>query len=527
MTRAQDELEHCLRQLASGKYTDAYSGMNLLLHIDRPYEVTRDGLVFNPGTKQRVFIPVRRAFERRRLAELVERYKGLGDHDRKSAVKHRFTEFLDDRKKSNLGKYFTPAHLVETVHSLVRPYLKHDSIVLDPAAGCGAFLEPFSDHKVIGADIDPSLVHLLSALGFKGMRCDNSLLNVSRRKYGLSSSDHLAVVGNPPYNDVTSRNKKFGKKAKDKIEIHTDPDLACRDYGLSFLRALNKLKADVIGMLHPLSFLIKESNFRRLTAGPEEASLFSEDRPFAENYTLKKGIIFSSAEFSDTSRTPFPILAALYLRSDTGMTYEDVRRFSFDILNEDTKFCLETIETIDDGGFIRKYPPAGPDKNKRSDMGLYMYNFRDINSLLSGANLTEKEDFEAHVTIHENTFYQYAYLNSFKRYFEKDFRFGNLSPIVERRALESDEALRDAFVIDTILSNQRFAVFDFKNPRSWVRRKKVSEAFRRKRDHFRKSGPNVYAWFFEGAALEPVSSPRALKEFLREYFCSLKRKMLA
>lgn len=40
-----------------------------------------------------------------------------------------------------------------------------------------------------------------------------------------------------------------------------DEDLFDRDLGVSFLKSYNKLKADVICILHLLSYLIKKTNF--------------------------------------------------------------------------------------------------------------------------------------------------------------------------------------------------------------------------------------------------------------------------
>jgi len=103
------------------------------------------------------------------------------------------------------------------------------------------------------------------------------------------------------------------------------------------------------------------------------------------------------------------------------------------------------------------------------------HNIRDINSLTTIGYLTEKEDFDRYITINYGDLYKYAYLNCVRRYFEKDFKFGNLSPIVERHELENDEFLRDAFIIDTIINNQKLSVFDVKNRSSIIYAKKLAE----------------------------------------------------
>ena len=122
------------------------------------------------------------------------------------------------------------------------------------------------------------------------------------------------MIGNPPYNDITS---EF--RSGEKGENICDEDLRDRDLGVSFLRSYNKLKADMVCILHPLSYLIKEANFKRL-------------REFRENYKLTKAEIFSSALFSGTGFGKFPIIVALYERNISGMDFNYIRGFGFNIL---------------------------------------------------------------------------------------------------------------------------------------------------------------------------------------------------
>ena len=53
--------------------------------------------------------------------------------------KHFSTADLPDNLKSNLGKYYTPPHLVNLIKKLVSPYVRPNSVIMDLAAGCGAF----------------------------------------------------------------------------------------------------------------------------------------------------------------------------------------------------------------------------------------------------------------------------------------------------------------------------------------------------------------------------------------------------
>lgn len=421
-------------------------------------------------------------------------------------LKHEYSTSLPDQEKSNTGKYYTPAVLVDLVRELVRPHLTSASKVIDPAAGYGAFLDHFESHEVIAADIDPSSQEVLNSLGFRAVFCDNSLKNVSRAKYGLSDRDHLVVVGNPPYNDVTSLNKKYGPNSKQKLEIEMDEDIRSQDYGISFLRAFDKLEADVVCVLHPFAYLLKRNNFSKLKA-------------FPRHYRLADAVIFSSKEFTDTSKTPFPVVAALYRKDARGMDHAFVREFRFRFLNEKSALILKNIPTSDDDDYIRKYQPPKDEKGIESDIGLYMFNFRDINSLLVRGNLIAKIDYDRHITIHFKELYKYAYLNALRRHFAKDYRFGNLSPIVERDRLENDPFFRDCVMIDTILANQKLPAFDRENKDSILYSRGLLENWNKRKAP--ENAPDIYAMI--RGELEPV----ALRKYLRLYFDDLKSRLLS
>lgn len=67
---------------------------------------------------------------------------------------------------------------------------------MDLACGCGAFLELFDDCHIIGRDIDPQAIEILDLFNFTNIEVDNTLLNVSRSKYGLQDDDDLIIIGN-------------------------------------------------------------------------------------------------------------------------------------------------------------------------------------------------------------------------------------------------------------------------------------------------------------------------------------------
>lgn len=300
---------------------------------------------------------------------------------------------------------------------MIGPYLRsrQKTVVADTAAGYGAFLSGLKG-EVRAADIDADACRQLrNLLPPKSVFNGNSLKGASRSSLNVPDRSRLIVIGNPPYNDTTSEFRS-GRKGKN----DTDPDLKDRDLGISFLRSYDKLRADVVCVLHPLSYLIKPANFARL-------------RAFRENYRIESGLLFSSARFSQTGSAKFPIVAALYVRGE-GMDYDYVRNFPFDRLGERGSFRLANFTTTD--GLINKYPPR-PRENKRSDIGLYYYTFRDINSLKRNSGFMS----EAHpngIVVNLENFYKYAYLHAFKRLFNPPnaWLFGNLSPLADSALLE-------------------------------------------------------------------------------------------
>jgi len=342
-------------------------------------------------------------------------------------------EHLPKNERIQLGSYYTPERLVKLVHEFIKPYLenkKKDVILFDSAGGCGAFLFSIRHHDYRIADCDLNACNFLKQyFEHRKVFHTNSLKEVNRDKYSIPSSAFLIMIGNPPYNDTTSEFKK-GEKGQNIC----DEDLYDRDIGISFLKSYHKLCADVVCVLHPLSYLIKEANFKRL-------------RDFKDNYKLIRGEIFSSELFHGTGTGKFPILVSLYEKNPLGMTFEYVRQFQFDILNSDKKFILSKYSTTD--GYINKYPPRKNDI-KDSSIGLYYYSFRDLNSLKKNASFITKKHPNGIVVTLEN-FYKYAYLYSLKRLFNpKDmWLYGNLSPLVHIEDLEQNKKLYILYAIKT------------------------------------------------------------------------------
>jgi len=346
-------------------------------------------------------------------------------------------EHLPKNARIQLGSYYTPEKLVKLVHEFIKPYLENEKrkcIVFDSAGGCGAFILGLKDYDYRIADSDLEACKFLKQhFNQYNIFYTNSLKNVHRDKYLISHSAFLIMIGNPPYNDTTSefRNGEKGQNI-------CDEDLYDRDIGISFLKSYNKLNADVICVLHPLSYLIKETNFNRLC-------------DFKNNYKLIKGKIFSSDLFQGTGIAKFPILAALYEKNFTGMTFNYIRNFQFDVLHTNKKFILSKYKTTD--GYINKYPPRKNDI-KESPIGLYYYTFRDLNSLKRNTSFMLKKHPNGIVVTLEN-FYKYAYLYSLKVLFNpKDaWLYGNLSPLVNIQDVEENKEL---YILYTIKTNPIF-----------------------------------------------------------------------
>ncbi|MCC6414723.1 MAG: hypothetical protein IT582_02290 [Opitutaceae bacterium] len=336
---------------------------------------------------------------------------------------------LDRDARVKLGAFYTPADLVDRVHALVAPHLARAGgrgVLLDSAAGYGAFLQGRAGALRAGEIDEEAVARLRATLPGDAVFPVNALQSPHRARYGITDDAPLIVVGNPPYNDTTSEFRK-GQKGGGAA----DPDLAERDLGISFLRSYARLRADVVCVLHPLSYLIKRANFARL-------------REFAAAYRLRRGLLFSSARFGQTGGTKFPVVMALYERGEP-MDYDGLRRFEFELLDGPGAFRLDAFTTTD--GLINKYPvrKSGP---QTSDLGLYHYTFRDINSLRRNAGFLAAPHYNG-IVVMRATFHHYAYLHAFKSFFAPAnlWLYGNLSPLVDPAWLEAHRRDLVAFAL--------------------------------------------------------------------------------
>ena len=337
----------------------------------------------------------------------------------------------------NLGSYYTPPEIVDTAWEILAPYVNSQTTVIDSACGYGDFLKDCGQIITIGCDIDETAIDVAKKSNTKTRFFQtNALGNVSRTKFGIPQQSHLIVVGNPPYNDKTSLIRHNIKN----VDFDIDEDLACRDLGISFLRSYNKLEADVICVLHPLSYLIKPTNFRLL-------------KEFTTNYRLIDGLLISSGEFPESAKhTPFPIVLALYQRDTQGMAYNFIRSFRFRIDGK-SDFCLRDFDYI--GNYIDKYPKKkdrptcveGDDQNFEKDAPLFFWTMRDINALKR--NRTFVESYSANtIVIDKQKLDYYAYIDVFKRNLHRlPFYFGNCDVLIDDNLFKQ---YKPCFISDTV-----------------------------------------------------------------------------
>ena len=354
----------------------------------------------------------------------------------------------------NLGSYYTPPEIVDIAWEMIAPYVNPQTTIIDSACGYGDFLKDRGQAITIGCDIDETAISIAKK-NKEEVRFfqTNALCDVSRAKFGVPQQSHLIVVGNPPYNDKTSL---IRHSIKD-VDFDIDEDIASRDLGISFLRSYNKLEADLICVLHPLSYLIKPTNFRLL-------------KEFTANYRLIDGLLISSSEFPESAKhTSFPIVLALYQRDRQGMEYSFIRSFRFRIAGKDNQkraapikpqrgamsiedFCLGDFDYIT--GYVDKYPkkkrPTSVEGNiyhSEKDNPLFFWTMRDINAL--NRNRTFVESYSANtIVIDKRKLDYYAYIDVFKRNLHRlPFYFGNCDILIDDELFKQ---YKSAFISDTV-----------------------------------------------------------------------------
>lgn len=346
---------------------------------------------------------------------------------------------LDYADTINRGAFYTKNRYVDFVWEMINPYIGKKTTVLDNSCGYGNFLDyPFAGKK-IGNDIDTVAINKVKNNTKTAFFNHNALNNVSRKQYHIKDNEQLCIIGNPPYNDRTSilRNDiKFSNVA-------IDEDVKTRDLGMSFLLSYAKLKADFVCVLHPLSYLIKPSNFKLL-------------KKFTAQYQLKQAKIISSAAFDDASKTTqFPIVIAFYKKTPIGTTNKDILNFCWEA--EGKTFKLSDFDDI--SHYIKKYP----NKNQKPKQGdLFFWSMRDINALKRNQTFSKKYSNNAIIVDKKHLDY-YIYTDVFKQFSNHiPYYFGNCNVLIDNDLFKK---YKKYFILEGLSRHthlrQYFATFNF------------------------------------------------------------------
>jgi len=247
---------------------------------------------------------------------------------------------LNHKEKINLGAYYTPKKFINIVWNKIQEFLDSNSVVLDSSCGYGNFFDYNTATQIrkIANDIDKT-AYEITKKNFSDIDIfnKNALKNISREMFKIKENEKVIIIGNPPYNDTTSIIRNGLKENK----LELDSDIKTRDYGMSFLLSYSKLEADIVCVLHPLSYLVKKANFNLL-------------KKFSSKYKLIDGTIIDSKTFKETSKgISFPIVIALYIKDSVGMDYNYIQNFEFKTINNKV-FKLKQFDYI--SNYIRKYP---------------------------------------------------------------------------------------------------------------------------------------------------------------------------
>jgi hypothetical protein len=321
---------------------------------------------------------------------------------------------LTYREVTNLGCFYTPPSFVNKLLSMLERKVNSlaEYTIIDTSCGYGSFFDfeyKTEPKRLIGGDIDNAALNKASERYKKVEYFKiNALVNVSRANYKISENEKLIIVGNPPYNDVTSKVKKSIKQG---YVYEIDRDIKTRDLGISFMLGYSKLNADYVSILHPLSYLIKKANFELL-------------RPFLNKYILLDSVIVNSQDFTETSKgTGFPIMLAVYKRNIIGTSYEMIMGSRYKTI--DGKIFDFKFDTINK--YLNKYPSKYAQYDGKSPL---FWTMRDINALKRSRTFVQNY-CDNTVIVDKNKIAYYCYVDVFKDYIKHiPYYYGNYDVMI-------------------------------------------------------------------------------------------------
>lgn len=331
---------------------------------------------------------------------------------------------LSYAEMTDLGCFYTPQKFVDKLIGMIKKHVTdYDKYTfLDSSCGYGSFLKSLHPLNTIGCDIDKKAIEIASSIYPESQYYIlNTLNNFTRKTINIEPNEKLIIVGNPPYNDTTSKVKKNIKKVE---PCKIDDDIKTRDLGISFLLSFNKLNPDYIAVLHPLSYMIKKTNYNLL-------------KHFYKNYILIDHYIISSQEFSMTSKSKgFPIIIALYKKNPNGLKYSDILNMNFKTINNE----IFNLRHDYIKNYISKYPSKG--KSYKKDDILF-FTMRDINALNRSRTFIEEYTNNS-IIIEKEKFAYYCYVDVFKDYINKlPYYYGNCDVFINNAEFLS---LQDIFI---------------------------------------------------------------------------------
>ena len=481
------------------KCPELVPGTRALLNLSRkPVVIGPKGLTFGAGSVAPYLVEMNAETAEWLMANLVNKFEVQDPAVVQAFIRSQWSHYVPKREKAARGQYFTPEHAANAISALMQSIMKAmpQAVLLDPAAGAGALLNPFASHRCIAADIDPVAVALLQELGFAEVVSGNSLAGASRGKFGLLDQDELVVVLNAPFN------------GSNQVQTECDPAFAANDSCVSFLKMAASLKPEAIVCIQPLTTLIKDRNFNQLG-------------DFAKSYRIHSGFVMSSGEFA-LGGEAFPLAVMVY--TPGGMTFADVEQFAFPIFKNvggvlaDCGQRLQISKVQTTKSLIRNLTPKKGEAAE-SELGIYQFNFRHINFVKAKGNLSETSS-PSMIPVQANDLWQYAYINCFKRHFATDFVVGNLDPLC-RPSDFADTHFTDACIYDTIMANgHRMTVFNRANKKSLVVTSTFLSKAANKAASFNGQGVNPHQAFLD--YWKTGMGKDALTPFFVDYFAALK-----
>lgn len=452
-----NNLSKVFAMICSKACPDRMAAVRSLLNLHRePAERCPEGLSFDTRTMTEHVVEMAPKVADFVMKELVAKYYVQDQAAVQMSIRQQWVKFNDPKDRVQKGQFYTTpcvAALFKDQMDLLLATLPPDTVILDPAAGTGNLTLQFHTHRTVNCDIDAGSVAILQELGCEDVVHGNSLMGANRVKFHLKDVDTLVLGMNPPFNNQTSMHHRDLKAGHVQV---CDEALRCRDLAGSFLKLGVELGAKGMVAIHPFALLSKATNFQGLG-------------DFTRQFRLSQGVLVSSAEFG-LKGTPFAVLIGTYLPGS--MTYDDVRQMELPIYRKVEGDLLHQGEYLQlahaQPGITKLILGSTPtqDMPKDSEIGLYIFNFRDINNVMSSAGFTVAKSSST-IPIQVGNLNHYAYISCLRRYLPPDFAIGNLDPLVRQADLDNADFM-DGCIYDTVMAHPKLAAFDRKNQKSFV-----------------------------------------------------------